>query len=65
MEIARCLGIGVDCLLKEVADNVGGALKSNNAEDNEGVVRVHCGCCCMSGLSNFVSFVRKVMSFVS
>jgi hypothetical protein len=38
MKILRCLGIGFDCLLKEVADNVGGALKPNNAKDNEGVV---------------------------
>jgi hypothetical protein len=55
MEIVGCFGMGVDCLLKEVADNVGGALKINNAKDKEGVVRVHCGCCCMSGLSKVIS----------
>jgi hypothetical protein len=55
MEIVRCLGIGLDCLLKEIADNVGGALKPNNAKDNEGVVQLHCGYCCLVGLSNLVS----------
>jgi hypothetical protein len=55
MEIVGCFGIRIDCLLKEVADNVGGALKTNNDEDNEWVVRMHCGCRCVVGLSNLVS----------
>ena len=36
----RSLGVGIDFLLKEVAENVG-ALKVNDDENNEEMVGVH------------------------
>jgi hypothetical protein len=59
MEILGCFGIGVDCMLKEVANNVEGAWKPNNAQDNEGVVLLHCGYPCLVGLSNLVSLWER------
>jgi hypothetical protein len=61
----RSLGVGIDFLLKEVAENVG-ALKVNDDKNNEEMVGVHeevvgmhCGCHCVSGLGKSVSFVRQ------
>jgi hypothetical protein len=61
----RSRGVGIDFLLKEVAENAG-ALKVNDDKNNEEMVGVHeevvgkhCGCHCVSGLGKGVSFVGK------